>query len=1759
MRSMKKRFAALLCTAAMVVAILPTTYPMSVEAKVLDGLSDLGRQVAAEGAVLIKNENKVLPLKKGSTVSVFGRMQDDYHSCGIGSGGEVKEKYTISIRDGLEASDKLKINTELKDTYTKWIQNNPKKMGNNWNTTPWSQEEMEVTKDIAKTASQKSDAAIIIIARTSGEDRDIQFEKGGYLLTDKEETMIRNVSENFDKSIVILNTTNIIDMSWVEKYPELDSVLYGWNGGQDGGHAITDLLTGDVNPSGKLTDTIAVDYTKYPSYKNYGTSENKYQEDIYVGYRYFETFAPEDVAYPFGYGLSYTTFETSFSRATEEDGYIKVVVSVTNTGDVPGKEVVQVYYGAPQNKLGNPSKELAAFAKTRTLEPGETQNISINFRIDDMASYDDAGIYQDSAYVLESGTYKIYVGNDVRNSREVYTYEQEETKVVEQLSEAAAPLENFTRYKAVEENGKIVRKEEKVPTRTVDVEKKIKAALPKELKTKDNKTHKLNEVYEGKLTMEQFVAQLTNEQLGMLAQGSVDTKDSYAKGCAAPFGGVRAKDNEGKKLIYLSDLYGIPVASCADGPSGVRISDYATQLPCGNVIGCTWNLELVQSLYEYEGKEMVLNQVDNLLGPGINIRRDPRCGRNFEYFSEDPLLSGRMAAAIAKGVQKTGATVTAKHFACNNQECNSKGGSNRGSANAIVSERALREIYLKVFEIYVKEGKARSIMTAYNPVNGCWSASHYDLNTEILRNEWGFEGIVMTDWWGKMSNHAWADKERVHADKYVGSMIKAQNDIWMTCERKPYDDNGKVINRNKINYFLDDIKDGYLTRAELQRSAVNMCTFLMKSQCFSRKYNTDFAKDVEGKFYQTGADWFSVEQAELGNPKVTGITVGGRAVAAFNPKVSQYKVYAPADMDELPKVEVIADEQTKVEIQQATKDNRTAIVKATEQKATIQYRIIFTDEEGIKPVLEGPVLASLSGVRVNGKDISGFDAEVYEYCVAVDSFEKEPEIVCETPEGVTAASVYDANKKTATIRCETKDQVMSYKFVFGLAPKSDEFNEATLSDVWEVQNESKSYWAIKDGHLAITAERGSLFQNENNQKNQFVQSAYGDWEVVAKLDLDEIPWTDYQSIGIVAKEDDDNYIYSKIEYSGGLEISYTQERAGTRYELETLKEADIAKFTDSVYLKMTKLGNTYRAAVSPDGKNYIQYKTAASAEYASPKFALVAGTGGKDVDKEIQAKFDFVRFKTDGLGDTVAIGTETKLKLTGVEPIAMSASLKPEECQDEDGGMNYTGTALGEYITYRINVEKTGYYDLTARIASAESELQQLTFNIYADNVLLTSFFGNGTGGKQEWANLPGSSARLTAGEHTLKIAFDTAGLNLNWIQFKLSKEINDTILRNAIEQGKQKDISSYPIAVQMAYKEALKEAEKVLESAPDQETVDAALAKLQQVEKSMVAEGAITGITSDIDGITIEVGKQAALSVVVEPQDHKEQVQWNSENEAIATVDANGMVTGISVGTTSVVASAMNGVQKKFAVTVINAENTQPGNGGFGQESEQPGDADNGNDDFNQSDENTGNINQGTGTDAGNNTIEDNNGASFENNQNQQIQNPSNPSSYIGEVRVNPAKTTLYIGGNSGKTTKIGIHLPTGAKLQEISYISAKPKVASVNEKGKITAKGKGTARITAKVTLTNGESKDFVFKVTVKKAYIKKVSVPSSVQAGKKKNLKAKAYGSSKTIIWKLKSGSKYAKITKKGKLTAMEKGTVKVTATAGTIKATFKIKIK
>ncbi len=781
----------------------------TVKAGPLPQVAECSRRAAADGCVLLENKNATLPIRDGDRVSVFGRMQTEYIKSGTGSGGLVVVPYKTNILDALRADDAITVNEELAAVYAEFSKESPFDNGHGWATEPWCQKEMALTDELVASAAEKSDVAIVIVGRLSGEDRDNAPVRESYIISEAEEAMIEKVTKHFDRVAVVLNVGNIIDMKWVKAY-NVPAVLYVWQGGMEGGNAAADVLRGRVSPSGKLADTIANDISDYPSTANFGkVGEVLYCEDIYVGYRYFETVAQDKVVYPFGYGLSYTDFDIETLSAEDAGGQIRLNVKVTNVGKAAGREVVQVYYGAPQGKLGRPVKELAAFKKTKLLAPNESEVLSICYDIDKMAAYDDSGVTGHKyCYVLESGDYIIYVGNSVRDAKAVFTLPIDELIEVEQLEQALAPSKKFERMHPVAQGDGFVMELEPVPTREYDLKKRIADRLPADIAYTGDKGLILDDVRKGNCTMEEFIAQLDDNDLIAMARGE-GMSSPKVTGTGSAFAGITERLQK----------FGIPVVCTTDGPSGLRMktsNDVASLMPNGTLLACTWDAQLNEELFTYEGIEMYSYQVDALLGPGINIHRSPMNGRNFEYFSEDPCLAGVMAAAQSKGISHSGVTATIKHFCANSQETDRRG------ANSVLSERALREIYLKPYEMAVKQGGATSIMTAYNPVNDFQSASNYDLTTTILRGEWGYDGIVMTDWWADCN-----DEDHPSSRSYRSAMVRAQNDIYKVVGNGTAGDN---IQDN----IRDALDNGGLTRGELQRNAINICRYAMRVYAMDR-------------------------------------------------------------------------------------------------------------------------------------------------------------------------------------------------------------------------------------------------------------------------------------------------------------------------------------------------------------------------------------------------------------------------------------------------------------------------------------------------------------------------------------------------------------------------------------------------------------------------------------------------------------------------------------------------------------------------------------------------------------------------------------------------------------------------------------------------------------------------------------------------------------------------------------------------------------
>lgn len=753
------------------------------------------RAMAADGIVLLKNEDKTLPITGQTRVAVFGRSAVNYFTVGYGSGGDVVSPYRRNLMEGL-LEHGVKVDGILASQYETWC-SRPRNVPDEgyWAHWPMSNPEMPLKAEDVAAAALRCDMALVVIGRAAGESRENVLKPGSYYLTDREKAMLDVVATYFHRVCLVMDCGNVIDMSWTRDYEnKLTAIVYAWQGGMESGTALADVLTGAVNPSGKLTDTIAVKYEDYPSSQSFGAMAfNAYTEDIYVGYRYFETFAPDRVLYPFGFGLSYTRFRLS-SQAAVSGNQVTVNTTVENVGDEAGREVVQVYVDLPCGTLGNPKRVLAGFKKTGLLQPGQQQVVDVSFDLASLASFDDTGCTgHKDAFVLEAGNYCVQAGTSIRGVKAVVCIVKQGLEVVRQLHEcnAVRPEHGFCRM--VNKGGALDM--EMVPTANRNLKQDILAHLPQEL-TPGQTEFTFEDVKARRCTPEEFVAQLSDQELDDITHGFGLMNDpSGPAGNAGSLGGV----TEALKKR------GIPTVITTDGPSGIRIRRTCSLLPCGTCLASTFDPEGVEALYRLLGREMVLQGTQVLLGPGMNIHRNPLCGRNFEYYSEDPLLTGKIAAAMVRGIQSQGVSACPKHFACNNQE------TNRNKCDSRLSQRAQREIYLKGFEIAVKESDPWCLMTSYNLVNGVWSHYHYELVTDILHDEWGYRGLTITDWW--MQPGAAPEFPAITND---ACRIRAQVDVLMP---------GEIQERTLVASLADP---NGVTRAEAQRCAVNVIKFILK-------------------------------------------------------------------------------------------------------------------------------------------------------------------------------------------------------------------------------------------------------------------------------------------------------------------------------------------------------------------------------------------------------------------------------------------------------------------------------------------------------------------------------------------------------------------------------------------------------------------------------------------------------------------------------------------------------------------------------------------------------------------------------------------------------------------------------------------------------------------------------------------------------------------------------------------------------------------
>ncbi len=710
---------------------------------------EIAKQMEAEGVVLLKNDRNTLPLTD-KKVNVFGMGSVNFAIGGGGSGSVVSDEaidfYTALQNAGIE------YNEELLKMYMEWgTQHSVQETGQGLvdmliqmlngsiaEELPASQ----IASSVLENAKSFSDTAIFVITRTGAEMSDVSVED--IKISDTERELISTLNDNFNKVIVIFNTCNILQTDFLNDYENVTAAMLVWTTGEVGADSVGKILTGEICPSGKLTDTIAYDIKDYPTTVNFGNFQYSdqlfryfvnYEEGIYVGYRYFETFAPDRVMYPFGYGLSYTDFEWDVGEYKVENGKISVDVTVTNIGSVAGKDVVEVYFSAPYYPGGieKSAIELAGYAKTDTLAPGESAAVNVSFKIDDMASYDYKGA---QAWVLEKGDYVIKVGHDIKTfEEETYTYSLDETKVMKNDDTTGTEIKNLFPY-ADGGLDYFSRSEPLKPTAAptdYTAPDSVKNCDTRPEATAEGTVPKTGVVYgDGNIMLadvnadptlwDKFLDQFTvDEMIDMICESGYKTLGLERLGVP------ETVDNDGPAMVK--------------GSGGLLYKDSGVAYPAAVCLASSWNDKLAEAYGDSIGRECNGIGTNIWYAPACNLHRNPMGGRNFEYYSEDPLLSGKMASAVTKGVQSHDVVVTVKHFVCNDQETNRQ---TRGLFTW-VNEQAMRELYCEPFEIAVKEGGAKGIMSAYNRLGDKWCSGCPELLIDLLRNEWGFDGFVVSD------------------------------------------------------------------------------------------------------------------------------------------------------------------------------------------------------------------------------------------------------------------------------------------------------------------------------------------------------------------------------------------------------------------------------------------------------------------------------------------------------------------------------------------------------------------------------------------------------------------------------------------------------------------------------------------------------------------------------------------------------------------------------------------------------------------------------------------------------------------------------------------------------------------------------------------------------------------------------------------------------------------------------------------------------
>ena len=747
---MKKRFSKILSVVMAIVLFITCTvsalaYSGRIDLDIIAETSKVAMEIEAEGIVLLKNEDNILPLD-GKKLNVFGVGSVCPFFGGAGSGCITSEN-PISFYDALDEKG-IEYNTELRKLYekecgTEAIPTTSHPVVNNalgLILTKSQLPEMSVsllTDEIMANAKAYSDTALVMISRTSAEGTDLTEDI--LRISDEERALIEKLNANFENIIVLFNISNIIEMGFVDEYENIKGAAIIWIPGEFGMLSVADMLKGDVNPSGRLADTVAYSVNDHPSSVCFGTNEYdggeyyvEYLEGIYVGYRYFETFAKDKVQYPFGYGLSYTEFKQELVNYNFNDGKVTANVKVTNTGDVAGKEVVQLYYSAPYYNGGIEKSAicLGGYAKTDMLDPNESQTITVSFDIDDMASYDHKN---NEAWILEKGTYEIILGKNVREHIDTFDYVQAEDKIMKYDNKTGVEIENrfddvysdfpvlsradyegtypvFRQLTATDE----IKNVDIIPEKTTEGTAPITGAVYDE-------TIMLQDVYENPDLMDKFLDQLTVEEMVMMViDGGYGTR--------------------GVERLGIPQTWDNDAPASIKGQNGIAFMDSGTAYPCEVAVACTWNVELAEEMGECVGIEARDLGTDIWYAPGVNIHRNPAGGRNYEYYSEDPVISGTMAAAVITGCYSEGLIVTIKHFVMNDQE------SHREGVFTWADEQTMREIYLKAFEIPIKESPCLGVMSAFNRIGTNWCGGSSALLNDLLRGEWGFEGFVVSDY-----------------------------------------------------------------------------------------------------------------------------------------------------------------------------------------------------------------------------------------------------------------------------------------------------------------------------------------------------------------------------------------------------------------------------------------------------------------------------------------------------------------------------------------------------------------------------------------------------------------------------------------------------------------------------------------------------------------------------------------------------------------------------------------------------------------------------------------------------------------------------------------------------------------------------------------------------------------------------------------------------------------------------------------------------